>query len=177
MNNEYEINVLINKNYTENKIINNLLKYSDFDWRLSITNDRYSLASNGSIEVENQIFKDINIEVNRGMNIKINENYYDLNGEKNNMLVIYLQDEEKKEYIDIKINNKSDEIIDIYVIKENIDSSLKVSMRGKQGNVYYLPVKEEYVSGEIYDVSVSIKEKSHEDILFEGHIVSKISFN
>ena len=37
-------------------------------------------------------------------------------------------------------------------------------MRGKQGNVYYLPVKEEYVSGEIYDVSVSIKEKSHEDI-------------
>ena len=85
-NNEYEINVLINKNYTENKIINNLLKYSDFDWRLSITNDRYSLASNGSIEVENQIFKDINIEVNRGMNIKINENYYDLNGEKNNMM-------------------------------------------------------------------------------------------
>ena len=86
-------------------------------------------------------------------------------------------DDEKKEYIDIKINNKSDEIIDVYVIKENIDSSLKVSMRGKQGNVYYLPVKEEYVSGEIYDVSVSIKEKSHEDILFEGHIVSKISFN
>lgn len=176
-NNEYEINVLINKNFTENKIINNLLKYSDFDWRLSITNDKYSLASNGFMEVENQIFKDINIEVNRGMNIKINENYYDLNGEKKNMLVIYLQDEEKKEYVDIKINNKSDEIIDIYVIKENIDSSLKVSIRGKQGNVYYLPVKEEYVSGEIYGVSVSIKEKSHEDILFEGHIVSKISFN
>ena len=136
-----------------------------------------SLASNQSIEVENQYFKDINIEVNRGMNIKINENYYDLNGEKKNMLVIYLQDEEQRKYVDIKVNNKSDEIIDVYVIKENIDSSLEVSVRGKQGNVYYLPVKEEYVSGKIYDVSVIVKEKRYEDILFEGHVVSKISFN
>ena len=141
----------------------------------------------GNIKAENRqqaayLGQNILDELSDDMNFTIRSDdkgdYFNLlNGEKKNMLVIYLQDEEKKEYVDIKINNKSDEIIDIYVIKENIDSSLKVSIRGKQGNVYYLPVKEEYVSGEIYGVSVIVKEKRYEDILFEGHIVSKISFN
>lgn len=190
---DYEVKVLLEK-YAglkyEDK--NTLDKYDSVPWRFDFTGNTFKVLSPTSFgnygeRMQSVVInnKPLIINIDSSSNIEMvnlttptGRAELTKNGGDDSKILLYLTDTNLvTNYPDIEIRNKGSNNVNVYVVKKNSDNKIKVSSIGSKVLLYdNILATEENKVGELYNIKVTVLDKSTGDEIFNGHTTSNIVF-
>jgi prepilin-type N-terminal cleavage/methylation domain-containing protein len=188
----YEVSVSLKKNINFNyEGENNLLKYKTVPWRFHISNNTFKLYSPASdtghsdnIITQGTIVDKLIINIDDFTNIKLSNLVgsegsvsFDKTYGDNNKILLYLTDVNNATYPKIEIRNTGSSNIKVFVLKENDNNKIDISVFGEKVIVYndLLAIDENKI-GELYNINVIILDKDTGEEIFNGYTTSNIIF-